>query len=245
MFTFFHRKKRITVDCFTALSPAFEYTPIVRASKTIPDWWKNLPKVGPLKDDNGMFRIDNNMRRCYGFLELYKRGAIIEAWSDNHLEINPDNYRFHVTIGDKPTWHEREQFQGAFNNYHHVKLMSPWHLRDKTGMPFMFMGAEWNNELPYKVLPGIVEYQNVSGTHINLMVPKYTSSYDMDIKMGTPLVHIIPLRDDVHVDFKCHLLTQDELQRVALHGGISYDGIRGMIGLRKRNESRGCPFGFG
>ena len=246
MFTFFHRKKRVTVDCFTCIPAVHEYTPIVRASKTIPDWWKNLPKVGPLKrDDDGIFQLDNNMRRCYGFLELYKRGAIIESWTDAHFEIAPDTYRFHVTIGDKPTWHLKEQFKGGFDNYHHIKLMSPWHFREKSGMPFLFMGAEWSIEFPFKVLPGVVEYQNVSGTHINMMAPKYTDPYEMTIKLGQPLVHVIPLQDDVHVDFKSHLLTKPEFDRVTLHGGISYDGLRGMVGMRKRNAERKCPFGFG
>lgn len=34
MFTFFHRKPKIVVDCFTTNADAYEYAPIVQTKKT-------------------------------------------------------------------------------------------------------------------------------------------------------------------------------------------------------------------
>ena len=106
------------------------------------------------------------------------------------------------------------------------------------------MGAEWNNELPIKILPGVVEYKNVSGTHVNVMLPKYRDPYEFTLKLGEPLAHIIPLNDDVKVEFKCHLVTSNELSTMVIKGGIAYEGMKKLLSLRKRNEDRQskCPF---
>jgi hypothetical protein len=244
MFNFFHRKKKVVVDCFTHLPPVYQYAPIVRASKTFPEWWKNLPSVGPLKMVNGKFDIHNNMKKCYGFIELYKRGAVLENWADTHVRVSPETYDYYTTIGETPNVHSPEEYKGGFQNYHHMKLMSPWHFKEKTGLHFLFMGTEWNNELPYKVLPGVVEYKNVTGTHVNVMLPKYKDVYEFDFKLGQPLAHIIPLNDDVDVEFKCHLVTLLELNTKILRGSISFEGMRRLVQLDNRNEERKskCPF---
>jgi hypothetical protein len=245
MFTFFHRKKKIVVDCLTCLPAAYEYTPIVRASKTIPDWWKKLEHVGPLKKENGVYDIENNMKNCYGFVELYKRGAVIENWCDIYLNVSQEGYEYYKSYGIAPQQHRREEYKGGFENYHHIKLISPWHFREKTGMHFLFMGAEWAIEYPVKVLPGVVQYRDNCGTHINMMLPKYHESYDFTLKLGQPLAHIIPLNDDVKVEFKNHLLTEEELKKEMRFGGLSLDGMRGVTDIVKRNNARKCPFGFG
>jgi hypothetical protein len=244
MFSFFHRKKKVVVDCFTTLTPVFEYTPIVRASKTFPDWWKNLPTVGPLKVVNGIYEKHNNMKGCYGFTELYKRGLVIESWSDMHIKVTQNSYDFHTSIGALPLCHSTDEYEGGFKDFHHMKMISPWHFKEKTGMKFLFMGAEWNNELPYKTLPGVVEFKNVSGTNVNIMMPKMNFDYEIDIKIGQPLVHLVPLMDDVDVKIKCHLVSEGEMATKQLWGAVSYGGMRNLIKLRNRNEKRKskCPF---
>lgn len=247
MFTFFHRKTKITLDCFTMMKPAYEYTPIVRASKTFPQWWKDLPEVGPLTKQNDVWAFDSNMKKCYGFLELYKRGAVIENWCDLFVKVYPENYEYHVSTGEKPTAHKRIEFLGGFNDYHHLKHLSPWHIREKSGAHFMFMGTEWSNELPIKIMPGVVQYRHITGTHINMMLPKYKEPYEFTLKLGTPLVHIVPLIDDIKLEIKNHLVTEDEMKKIGLWGGISYDGVRGLERVWNRNQERKskCPFGFG
>ena len=47
MFSFFHRTPTIHVDCFTYDVNVYENTPIVRTSKTMPDWWKELDAYKP------------------------------------------------------------------------------------------------------------------------------------------------------------------------------------------------------
>jgi hypothetical protein len=61
MFTFFHRRKKIVVDCFTTDAFAYDYAPITRGSKAFPDWWTKLP-IADVNDID--FSIEKfNMKR--------------------------------------------------------------------------------------------------------------------------------------------------------------------------------------
>lgn len=242
MLSLFKRKKTIVVDCFTTLAPAYEYTPIVKAFKAVPEWWTNLEKlkdVSPIRN--------KNLKTCPGFINLYKRGYILEHWADSNFKIMKNNVAYEFTLGDAPTSHERPQFKGGFENFHHIKLSSPWHFREKSRLSFMFMGCEWSNELPIKVLPGILQFKTVSATNVNIMVPAKEKAWEFKLLMGTPLAHIIPLNDDINVEFKNHLVSEVELEKIKAVSSITFGGHRQIDKLVARNEKRKkskCPFNF-
>ncbi len=248
MLSFFTRKKTIVVDCFTSLASVYEYTPIVKAFQAIPEWWK---KLEPLKDVHVMdFRRptrQQNMKACPGIIELYKRGYILEYWADGRFNINEKNYTYDITVGTPPYSHDRSQFKGSFENFHHIKLNSPWFFREKSRQPFMFIGCEWSNELPIKILPGVVQFKTVSATNVNIMVPIMEKPWEFELFMGTPLAHIIPLNDDINVEFRNHLISESELEKMVTVGGLTFGGHRQIDRLVARNEKREkskCPFGF-
>jgi hypothetical protein len=244
MFTFFHRKPKIVVDCFTTNADAYEYAPIVQTKKTLPDWWKNLPVI-----NKNVFPPDNtsNMKQCYGFNELYKRGVVIESWADFKIKIEGDKYEYYYSNFNSPSEHGRDQYSGAFDNHLHIKLNSPWHIKEKTGIYFAFIGAEWAlDKYDFKVLPGILQYRTVDQTNINIMMLKKPDPYILEIKMGQPLVQLIPLRDDLNYEYKTHLISQGEYDTFFPRASVNnFLGLRSSIKLDKRNQKRNeskCPF---
>ncbi|NOT63707.1 MAG: hypothetical protein HOP19_26130, partial [Acidobacteria bacterium] len=159
-FWIFNRKPEITVDCFTRNAYAYTYTPIVEAMKTLPDWWKRLPPSTPLKEMSEE-NCDTTMRSCYGFVELYKKSAVIENWTELRITVDPVNgYTPFVTNGHPPVEHPEQQYKGGFKNYFHAKLVSPWLLKAKSCIDFMFVGAECALEdIDWKILPGVMNFQ--------------------------------------------------------------------------------------
>ena len=251
MFTFFHRKKKVVVDCFTSNPNAYNYAKIKRASKSIPEWWKNLKPIDSsnrtFRNEAGQIDLQSNMRKCYGFLELFKRGIVLESWTDFNLEIFQNNFDWHHTSGPAPVSHDRNQIGFGFANYHHLKLNSPWFFSEKTGLHFGFVGAEWNLEnYNFKVLPGVIEFMVNKSTNVNIMIPRanQNSSYKIEILTSQPLVHIYPLNDDVEVEYKNHLVDHSFMSKTFTVGSTPshYELIK--IYEKNLGTKSKCPFGF-
>lgn len=243
MFSFFHRTPTIHLDCFNHMADVYEACPIVKASKALPKWWKDLP---PSRLDFNHETQENprrfvNMRNCMGFLELYKNGVILESWSDYVIKSTQEDYQFFFSNGVAPTHHHKSEYGHAFSDYHHVKLMSPWLMREKTGVKWAWFGAEWSLEAyDFKVVTGIIRYDIACGTNVNLMVPKSGKTYE--IRMGQPLVHIVPLTEK-RLTVKNHLLSIEEYKKHAHHVTGTFYGWRHILDLKNRNKERGtCPF---
>jgi len=256
MFTFFHRKRKVVVDCYTVDSFAYNYTPIVKAIKTVPSWWKTLPsidyesrKLGVFSDS---FQYQNTMKNCYGFLELYKRGVVIEAWADFNFKVSNAHYDCISTSPNEKfnVPHKAEEYGNSFEKHFHGKLISPWSLAEKTGLHFLNIGAEWSlDDYTLKVLPGVVEYNCNTATHIHIMIPKaeVDHTYTFHIPAGLPLLHIIPLNDDVDVEFINHLISESEWISIKNRASFrSFSGFKNLMNLNKRNKKRDqeskCPF---
>jgi hypothetical protein len=245
---FFFRKKQVVVDCFTAHLNAYTFAPITRTVKTMPEWFKKLPNPG-FGNPNIYPKSNNNLRRCYGFIELYKRGFTIEHWSDLHIEVNKHGYQVSGSDIKQPATHPHSLYEGAFKNCHHMKLDSPWAIREKSGIHWAWIGAEWAlDNFPIKVLPGVLEFKINHSANINLMVPIQNDPYNMYIEVGQPLVQVIPLNDDLNIKYKCHLVTEAEMDitRTVLP---SFKGFNALKKLIDRNEKRDeldkkCPFHF-
>lgn len=250
MFTIFNRKKKVVVDCFTYNLPAFEFVPIVKANQALPVWWKTLPNLSKVKTLEDADRVqtddpdNHNMKRCYGLLELYKRGAMIRNWSDIVIENNGDQYDYVYSNGIKPTFHPKSQYNNAFKNFNHIKLSSPWFLREKTGIPFLQMGACWNNDdVELYFLNGVMTYDVHAATAINVMMPVRDKPYTIQLEIGRPLSHLIPLRDDLDVEFKCHYTTQEECFKMDLLPRASLGSSYSLLKLIKNNKEQSkCPF---
>jgi hypothetical protein len=240
MFTFFHRRKKIVVDCFTSDGFAFEYAPIIRGPKAFPNWWTKLPVADP--EDTDFSLEKKNMRKCYGFLELYKRSFIVPSWTDFRFKVTPDKgYTWLKSSGMDPVEHPKTQYENGFNDYYHSKLNSPWMLKEKTGVHFLFTAATWNLEnYDFLIPPGVMEFGVNHATHINILMPKKKIEYSFFVPVAKPLVHLIPV-SNLKIEIRNHLISSDEMIR-KFPVPSTMRGIFPLLDI-KRNEKK-CPFGF-
>jgi hypothetical protein len=249
MFSFFHRTTNIHLDCFTYNPNVYLNTPIVKTIKTIPEWWKELPSYKPTFGQVDKFNHHilghPTVKECYAVIELYKKGIVIENWADISIKSNTNYYNYYFSGGPNPGIHDKKQIGTGYPDYHHIKLQSPWRFIEKTGVKFLWIGTEWSlDKLNIKVLPGVINFDIISGTNINIMFPKNDNEFVINI--GQPLVQLIPITEK-KLNFKNHLIDKNEYDKIHINSAsYSFYGWRKVLQLRKRNKERGtCPFGFG
>ena len=249
MFHFFHRTPEIQLDCFTASNETYMTTPIVRSSKAFPDWWQKLEPYTPTfyQTPENPYHLrkyeEMTARDCYAIVELYKKGIILENWCDISFKVQDGYYNYWCAGNtEKPEDHSKRQLGGAFPNHHHIKLISPWVFREKTGAKFLWLGAEWSlDELDIKVLPGLLNFDIISPVNVNLMFPIRNGTFT--IPVGNPLVQLVPLSEK-NLKVHNHLVTKPEFDKLVLTSDKpSFYGWKKVVQLRKRNRERGtCPF---
>lgn len=246
MFSFFHRTPEIQLDCFTSDNLVYMSTPIIKAGKAIPDWWKELRPHEPMfhhTSEEPFHLVENpTARDCYAIIELYKRGVIVENWTDIAFRTENKSYNYWYAHGVPPEDHPRRQLGNSFPDHHHIKLISPWCFREKTGAKFIWLGAEWSlDKYEIKVLPGVLNFDIISQINVNMMFPMRDGIFTLTA--GTPLVHLVPLSEK-KLRVRNHLVTKQEFDKLSLNSSkMSFFGWKKGIQLRKRNKERGtCPF---
>ena len=252
---FIFKKKEITIDAFTNLSVAFNSFPIRRASKSFPDWWKKHParimtNYHDASNDNSE-KIDiptATIKTCDGIFDLYNSGFIIQLWTDLTLKTSETGSWIYSSKNIlNATGNSESQFGENFNNYIHIKLISPWIIKEKTGVNFLFTPTVWNNTDYWNhmhFLPGVVNYKTQSATHVNLFVNKVNQTIHMSA--GIPLAHVIPLSEN-KINIKCHLIDDMEYQKLNVSRSYfsyfnAHKNFKKLIEQRE-SESK-CPFGF-
>ena len=67
----FSRPKKLTVDFITRDYKSYDYFPIDRSNKFIPQWWKDIPQ----QYNNDTFQTKanrvNTLKRCPGFMDVF------------------------------------------------------------------------------------------------------------------------------------------------------------------------------
>ena len=245
---FLFKKRKIVVDAFTARPAIFDTAKIQEATKFLPEWWKNLPSK--VKDvlSNKIEVEYPTLKRCEGFLDLYRHGMIIPMWCDLKIKTTKDSYSY-LYSGEKIepiTSHGIHEYGNAFEDYMHLKMVSPWLMSEQREVKFHFAPASWSLIDYWKdltILPGIVDYKYQCSTNINMFVPK--ADNQIEFNHGQPLIHIVPL-SDYDLEVKNHLISEQEWSvmyerhswKTKLHGRLR---LARSIG----KEQGKCPFGFG
>lgn len=218
MFTFFLKKPKIVLDCFTAYQEIIDLFPIIHAGERPPAFWKKLQSTTKYE---GITR--GTMRTCPGVNSLFNTGFIIQNWSDYY--INVDNNQLECKPENRRDLHHPLQWGGPENlkDFHHVKLISPWRIKEKTGVSFLFTNCFWQDTTfrPI-VVNGIVEYKYQYTTSVNMLVPKNMFPRELTIPAGKELAHVVPLSEK-DIEIKMHKISHDEYRDMdgydfAFHG---------------------------
>jgi hypothetical protein len=209
------KKSELIVDCFTYNSAIHEYFPIEKYSSHIPDWWKSIPKNYVDTNKFGLNLEAPTIKRCIGLHNLYSTGMVIPLWSDLIVQTEENGnwlYQYASTQSPNITTHDIKQHGNSFKGFIHLKLVSPWLIREKTGVNWLFTQPSYNmieNLSNLNVLPGVVDFKYQASTNINVLVKAGST---VSIKNSQPVVHLIPLSDK-NIKIKNHLLSEEEYRR--------------------------------
>jgi hypothetical protein len=216
MFTFFNKKSKIVLDCFTFVPEIATLFPIIHAEDRIPPFWKNLPTV---VKHSGISR--GTMRTCPGVSSLFRTGFILQNWSDCWISTENDKLTwFPENAGEQ---HNPKQWGEYLKNYHHLKLVSPWRIQEKSGVNFLYTNCFWHDDnfKPF-IVNGMVEYKYQSTTSVNMLIPKTMFPKDLTIPAGQELAHIIPMSEK-DIEIKMHTISRTEYENLGSYT-FSFNG---------------------
>lgn len=258
MFSFFHRRSVINVDCFTSNNDAYKFTPVVTAIESRPEWFDSIVKPQQtntkfqqyILNNRGMIDYNTSfdtrtLRTCHGFTELYRKGFIIENWCDLAINVDSRGISYHYSNGLEPILHKEIQTAPGFTNHHICKLKSPWVIQTKEDVQFLELGTEWSfDNYIFQILPGVLNFHYQTSSNIFLVVRKDIPQ-QFQIPMGHPLAHFVPLTDK-KIKIHNHIVTEQEFYTKIYNVTGTANGWRRTVGLIRRNDKRKqCPFDFG
>ena len=174
------------------------------ASKFIPSWYKSMGKEVqcPINE----LELVPTIKQCLPVRDLITSGYIIPAWSDMHFKRDSEGViRYTTRLSPRLqeeysmgiAGHDKLQVKGtpleAFCDKEKiVKLHNPWLIKTPSNYSCLMMSPFYDTK-EYTVLPGIVDTDN----HIvNTNFPIVTTSNEVFIKKGDPIVQVIPFKRD-------------------------------------------------
>jgi hypothetical protein len=141
-------------------------------------------------------------------------------WSDLTVYVEPamrDGYAWKFADNRSKVTHHDEFQRGDFmpsEHFQHIKLGSPWHLKCKEDINFLFFDPFWpsyEGEEVAIIPPGLLSFQHQQGTNVNMFIRKLPDeARTVEIKFNTPLVFLTPLTER-KVVLRHHLVSQEYL----------------------------------
>lgn len=245
---FSFKRSVIHLDCFTHRPDVYEYTPIVKGTQCMPDWWKKLEKP---KFDFETLKNFQTMKSCAGFIDFFANSVSIRLWCDLAIKLNK-NKTLSYNFSDSETpmhSHVPSEYGNYINSdYQQCKIISPWLFSCKKDINWVWVGNQWNENLnnDTTVLSGISNFKKQFGTNIQMIVKynKYNEVHNF-YKQGTPFVNIFPMSEK-KVKIHNHLISVDEqLQMSYKSSSIKFfNKYFRMNQIKAEQEKSKCPFHF-
>lgn len=210
---FLFKPRKIILDCFTKSHILNKLAPIDYAVKFYPKWWKDLPN-----DYDHNFIKAPTMRKCMGLIDYYKHSICIPMW--NEIAVNVDknrNYNWQFAdFNSTATVHDAKQ-RGSYmpsNNYGHIKLESPWKIKTKEDINWVWSQPTYNFDAPENavVLPGVINFKHQHASNINFMFD-ITEPKTFYIETNQPMAFITPM-DERKVVLKRHVVDDKEFSKL-------------------------------
>lgn len=217
MFNVIFKKSKIVLDCFTKLNVAYELSPISKADKYFPDWWKRIPQATYSNDIMDNIPV-STMKHCTGLIDYFRQGFVLPLWCDLILKTtnNGISYQFADQVSQIIS-HSPVQFNNSFPNHIHVKIVSPWYVKSNSNINFHCSSPFWNL-FPMKdfvdnfhIVPGVVNLNNFTEFNVNAFLAKKDHSYFLN--HNTPIYYFYP-NTDKQVELKTHLIDDVEYRKL-------------------------------
>lgn len=210
------KKKETVLDCFTFQSNVEKYFPIQKASKFIPDWYRNLepPNFTDITKPWGL----TTMKYCPGFISYFAESIAVPMWDYAHFKVKPVSRPEVDCASVSIISHPPTQYAGFLDSqYFHEKIDVPWCVHSKSDTPFILTFPTWcysAKNTPERVinLPGIIDFKYQHSVNFQFMLKKPSTakdSYVFTFDAGIPLYFLTPLRDE-KITIKTHVVTREE-----------------------------------
>lgn len=244
----FFKKKPVVLKCYTDRADVYNYFPVVKASKTIPEWFKNLPRP----KYTGLKKTENirNLKECIGFTNYFAKGFMLPLWSDLALEIGEkgtDRYRYQYSDQrSEIIVHPGHTTGNTFSDleYQEIKLSSPWLFQCTESIEFMCLQPEWflDKIFPVHIVAGVMDFTTNVATNINAYIKRTEEEQNIFLQAGTPIYHFIPLTEK-KVQLEVHLVTTEKFQNLNLSNSpVTFR--RHHAKKHKILKEKKCPFKF-
>lgn len=259
---FFFKKKTITIDFVVPAEFSYvaEYSPVRKASKFVPEWYRNvrpssvneLLERGIYDRESGSFKPpETNVRGCVGIKGALTKGMIIPLWSDLLVETFKDDtsYTYYFSDGKSSMEEHKNQQLGNFsNNYYHLKLKSPWVMAASRPFEYIYLPLTYHtgldvNYLPYPAITHTISKYNSAGVNAFIVVKK-DEDRKLLIKQNSPVVHMVPITES-EVKFNNVVDTDYYYKLFALHNQMKFinKGFTQKLFDKKYNDEESkCPF---
>jgi len=173
-----------------------KYAPVELGEHKLPEEYTDLPigKICPFERKNLSYQL--TARQCPSLNSFLKYGYVIPAWCD--IEISFEGDQVHIRYSNLDYNHDvhtENQYQQILGDQFDVRIVikinNPWHIKTLDGYSCFWLPIYYTNK-NYQALPAIVDTDmTLNDTPINLAF--FEKKYTL-IKMGEPLVRIVPFR---------------------------------------------------
>lgn len=233
------KKSKINLDCFTYIDQLADLFPIIESPKALPAWHRALPTQVNVNNPLFPSLSQPTIKGCPGMTDFFKNSITIPNWIEHRFSVQPDgNMHFMGLREDMPYESHPKHIQmgSAMPNYAHLKLSSPWQIKEKTGIKWVWVQASWNQEDPcqYSIPPGIVNYNEQHTSNVNILIPTNNSPKEIVINAGEPLVQLIPM-SDLPVAIHIHKIDHREWTRMRTY---THSTIHSFLKSRKILKSK-------
>ena len=245
---FLFKKKKLVLDCFTYRPDVYAYFPIERASKNMPEWWKNTPPTAAM-DNINLVEIPT-IKSCVGLINYYSNAISIPMWSDckivTSIERNEINW-FFSDLKTNCVSHHHSQNGNYFHNstsvYAHMKINSPWAFKCNEDIKFVFTGNTWAIDNPERIVipPGVIDFKYQNSTNINMFVKIDDNSAIFNA--NTSLVHVFPMTER-EIDIRNHHVSEKEFDDILDMSRTNYFSksyLKHRTHLKNKEKSSKCP----
>lgn len=194
-------RKKFDIEFYSLVDGIEKISPIQKASKLLPSWWKNINV-----NDNQTFLNSTpinpgNIKKCPGISDFLLDGYILTAWTDIYIDPSDEHICEFKTSIDLPgaiinqiteSVYKPYLSDGALSTYRHaLQITPPWLIKTKRGYsiqlqdPFFFFNKE------FACSPGIVDTDIIHKVSPVIFIK---SDKPFIIPFNTPLAIIKPLK---------------------------------------------------
>lgn len=170
------------------------------ASKYLPDWWKGIPHYStPLQEIQLLPQPNVTVKRCLSAFDALASGYIVPLWADVQvISGQEDGSTFVRWNTGRPVvsmWSpEQVSSYELPDGYDSTvfKYLHRWTIKTPPGWSSLITHPTGYPNLPFKVIPGIVD-TDLLETDINtpFVIKK---GFNGIIEAGTPMFQIIPIK---------------------------------------------------